>query len=63
MEKTKQKQDIQNSEAKYRHLFNLMSEGVALHEIVYDKLKQPIDYKITEVNPAFEKITGIWMSR
>ena len=36
-----------------------MSEGLALHEIIYDKSGKSIDYFITAVNPAFEKITGL----
>ena len=40
-------------------LFASMSEGYAVHELVYDTSGRAIDYIITEVNPAFEKITGI----
>ena len=36
-----------------------MTEAVAFHELVYDKANgNAIDYIITDVNPAFEKITG-----
>ncbi len=40
-------------------LFNAMSEGVCLHEVIYDTSKKPVDYRIIDVNPAYEKITNI----
>jgi PAS domain S-box-containing protein len=43
----------------YEELFSAYNEGVALHEIIYDEESKPIDYRILEVNPAFEKIIGI----
>jgi PAS domain S-box-containing protein len=36
-----------------------MSEGVALHNIIYNSDHKPVDYIITNVNPAYEKITGL----
>ena len=59
MVKTKGTKVNQGSELQNRQLFNVMSEGVALNKIVYDKAGQANDYKITAVNPAFEKMTGI----
>ncbi len=47
------------SEAQYRLLFNEMAEGFALHEIICDDLDIPIDYRFLEVNPMFEKMTGL----
>lgn len=47
------------TEGKYRSLYALMNEGMALHQIVYDDTGNPIDYLILDVNPAFEKITGL----
>jgi PAS domain S-box-containing protein len=44
---------------RFEALFSAYNEGVALHEIVYDDRLNAIDYLILEVNPAFEKITGI----
>jgi diguanylate cyclase (GGDEF)-like protein/PAS domain S-box-containing protein len=43
----------------YRSLYMAMTEGVALHEIITDAAGTPIDYRIVEVNPAYESITGI----
>ena len=47
------------SEEKYRRLFNEMLDGFALHEIICDEKGKPIDYLFLEVNPAFEKLTGL----
>ena len=50
---------LAESERKYRRLFNTMSEGFALHEIILDKKGKPQDYRFLEVNPAFETLTGL----
>ncbi len=46
------------SEAKFRTLFNAMNEGVCLHELVYENGK-PVNYRILDVNPMYEKIIGV----
>lgn len=46
------------SESKYRLLFENMTVGFALHEMIYDQEGKPLDYRYLEVNPAFEKLTG-----
>ncbi len=58
-ERKKAEEALKESEKKYRNLFTEMSEGFALHEIICDKSGVPCDYRFIEVNPAFEKITGI----
>jgi PAS domain S-box-containing protein len=50
---------LRESEEKYRRIFSRMAEGNALHEIVYDTSGTPVDYRILDVNPAFEQITGL----
>ena len=47
------------SEQKLSNIYNTMSDGMALHEIVYDNSGKAVDYIITDVNPAFEKFTGL----
>lgn len=46
-------------EKKYRQLFEAMTSGFALHEIILDAQGVPRDYRFLEVNPAFERQTGI----
>ncbi len=56
----KQAEDkLSESESKYTSLFASMNEGVALHEILYDQTNRAIDYRILDLNPAFEMQTGI----
>lgn len=47
------------SEEQYRLLTTQMQLGLALHEVVLDDKKKVIDYRFTEVNNAFEKMTGL----
>ena len=54
---------LKESERKLSDIYASMSEGLALHEIIYDESGRAVDYLITEVNPAFENITGIRRSR
>lgn len=48
-----------NGEEKFRLLFANMAEGVAIHEMIFDAHGHPVNYRITEVNPAFEIHTHI----
>ncbi|MEZ4525011.1 MAG: PAS domain S-box protein [Desulfobacterales bacterium] len=50
---------LRESEARYRLLFQNLSSGFALHEIVKDENGNPCDYRFLEVNPAFETLTGL----
>ena len=46
-------------ESRHGALFNHMTEGVALHEILLDPEGRPVNYIILDVNPRFEEILGI----
>jgi PAS domain S-box-containing protein len=52
-------QQLRTSESKYRSLFENMREGVAIHDAVYGAQGTVIDYRITDVNPAFSSHTGL----
>ena len=52
-------EDLQSGEKRYRTLFEMMGEGFALHEIICDESGQPCDYRFLDINPAFEKLTGM----
>jgi PAS domain S-box-containing protein len=47
------------SERRYRNLFEMLDDGMAVHELVYDEQGIPVDYRFLEVNPAFERQTGL----
>lgn len=47
------------SEHRYHLLFENMTTGFALHEMIYDDNGVAIDYKFLNINPAYEKITGL----
>jgi PAS domain S-box-containing protein len=50
---------LENSERRHRALFENMSEGCGLHEVICDEAGNPCDYRFIEVNPAFERLTGL----
>lgn len=61
-DRKKTEEALKESEAKYRALFTQMSEGFALHELVYDENHVAVDYKIVEINTGYEKQLGIGAS-
>ncbi|MFX1376827.1 MAG: PAS domain S-box protein [Promethearchaeota archaeon] len=58
-ERKNAEQKLKESEEKYRSLFNNMNAGFAYHKVIVDEKNNPIDYEYIEVNPAFEKLTGL----
>ena len=52
-------QALQASEVQYRSLFEGMTEGFAVHEMIYDEIGEPCDYRFLDINPAFERSTGL----
>ena len=57
---SKQAQDaLRESERKYRLLFENMTSGFAVHKMIYDEDGKPMNYRYLEINPAFEKLTGV----
>ncbi len=53
------KEALNESENKYRSLYTTMLEGVCLHELIYSESGKPVDNRIIDVNPAYEKILGV----
>jgi len=47
------------SEEKYRTLFEPIDEGFCIVEVIFDEKDEAIDYRFLEVNPAFERQTGL----
>jgi PAS domain S-box-containing protein len=50
---------LRSLEERYATLFRNMTDGFALHEIVCDADGRPVDYRFLDVNPAFERMTGL----
>jgi len=46
-------------EKRFHDLFQNMKEGVCLHEVIYDEAGKAVDYRILDVNSAYEAITGL----
>ncbi len=53
------KEKVAESEAKYRTLFESMDQGFCVLEMIFDENDQPLDYRFEEINPVFEKQTGL----
>lgn len=51
-------QAVCESEARYRSLFESMDEGFCIIELLFEG-EQPVDYRFLQVNPAFERHTGL----
>jgi hypothetical protein len=49
---------LRASEFKYRVLFQNMTEGFALYELLYDEAGQAADWQILDVNDAYTRHTG-----
>ncbi|MEG4589856.1 PAS domain-containing protein [Microcoleus sp. MOSTC5] len=50
---------LRQSEERYRTLFESIDQSFCLCEMLFDDNGEPIDYRILEVNPIFEKMTGL----
>jgi PAS domain S-box-containing protein len=62
-ESAKTAEALQESEEKFRLLFENMTEGVALHEMIRDDEGRAVDYRILNVNSAYAQQTGISSER
>ncbi|MCX6698626.1 MAG: PAS domain S-box protein [Methanomicrobiales archaeon] len=51
--------ELSGREKLFRTLFQEMLNGFAVHEIICDENGKPRDYRFIDVNPAFERMTGL----
>ena len=58
VERAKAEEAVQESEAKYRTLFQSIDEGFALIEFLSDSESRSLDFRFVEVNESFEWQTG-----
>ena len=47
------------SDARYRTLIDTIDQGFCVIEVIFNEARMPIDYWFVEVNPAFERQTGL----
>ena len=59
VERAKAEEALRKSEEKYRFLFNSIDQGFVFCELVRNKEGKGTDYYMLEVNPNYEKQTGI----
>jgi PAS domain S-box-containing protein len=57
--RAKTKEELRTSEERYRTLFTSIDEGFCVIEMMFDDDGTPYDYCFIEVNPMFEKQTGL----
>ena len=50
---------LRASEERYRALFDTLEAGFCIVEMRFDDALVPLDYRIVEANPAFERQTGL----
>jgi len=51
--------ELLGSEAKYRQVFDSIDEGFSIVELLFDDHGRPNDYRVIEINRAFERLTGL----
>jgi PAS domain S-box-containing protein len=51
--------ELQRSADRYRTLFESIDEGFCILEVLLDEAQKPVDYRFIEVNPAFERQSGL----
>ena len=52
-------QELEESQDRYRILFNSIDEGFCVIEVLFDDAGKPVDYRFVEVNPSCEKQSGL----
>lgn len=52
-------QALQQSEERYRALFDSIDDGFCIIEVLFDEAGKPCDYVFLQTNPAFERQTGL----
>ncbi|NMB82717.1 MAG: PAS domain S-box protein, partial [Ignavibacteria bacterium] len=53
------KMKLQESEEKFRQLITTMEQGLAVHEVIYDKNGKVVDYRFLDINDSYTKLTGL----
>jgi PAS domain S-box-containing protein len=59
IEHTRAVQELRERENRYRTLFETVDQGFCICEMLFDENGEPNDYRFLEINPAFERMTGL----
>gem|GEM_PF-2522088 len=58
-ERKKAETELNAAKERYQNLFNSMTEGFSLNEIIFDGADNPVDYRIIDANTAFAHYVGL----
>jgi len=58
-ERRQSEETLRQSEERYRTLFDSIDEGFCIIQVIFDDRQKPVDYRFLEINPSFEKQTGL----
>jgi PAS domain S-box-containing protein len=58
-ERKQAEEALRESEEKFRSLYDSMSEGMALHQLIYDSTGKAVNYVLLSMNPACEAILDL----
>jgi PAS domain S-box-containing protein len=58
-ERKRAEAELRESEYRYRTLFDSIDEGFCTIEVLFDEDDKPVDYSFLQINPSFERQTGI----
>ncbi|HWQ93598.1 MAG TPA: PAS domain S-box protein [Clostridia bacterium] len=58
-ERKRAEEALRESEQRYRSLFNAIDEGFCVIELLFDENGSPNNWRYLEVNPAFERHSGL----
>ena len=56
MEQARAETALRQSEERYRSLFDSIDEGLCLIDLLFDETGKPLDYRIVEINRAFQQL-------
>jgi signal transduction histidine kinase len=55
--------ELKESEKKFSSLYFSMNEGACLYRVIYDRSEKPVDYRIMDINNAYESMMGVKRSQ
>ena len=59
IERKRAEAELRELEQNYRMLFESIDEGFCTIEVLFDQNEKPVDYRFLQINPSFERQTGI----